>query len=247
VFTLKSKTRPSHGIPNRGTKVSGPMTRNQLDAMADAVPSPVWVSMLEIDAEICSETLFQDYVDAFIQECEVRHPMRAEKVAITKEELLSYCKFLLAKRVALVRRTITDAGKLRDLYVPDFIQVCLEAIGECVSMELAVSITPTFTAEVMTLDEAYEVSKKLARWSDVMRVNRDALPRSTEGDVEVMSSILAENHVRSMKDIHPTSVIVSAFLGLTVQKELLLSTIYKVEYRHASSIRRAVLQREEFF
>jgi hypothetical protein len=232
----------------RSDRINGLSTHKALySELGDSVPKSTHIGLETVEVEIPANTLLGDYATAFVQEAELRHPDRADRVGLKQDELLEYCKFLISKRVATVHRTVTDAGKLRDLYIPDFIQLCLETIGEVVYDEMSVVLIPVYKAKVMSLDEAYNVSRKLAQFKDLLRMNRNAMPRGTEGDVEVMSSILSEQHVRCMREIHPVSAIVTSFLGLTIQKEIILSSLYRVEYRNASAIRRAVLQREEMF
>lgn len=232
-------------VSDRSMLSTGPQpARDLLGDCTDVVPNPVPIRMVELEVKVNPETLFRDYVIAFVQECENRHPERVDKVALAEEELFEYCRYLLSQRVAIVRHTVKAPGRLRDLFIPDFIQLCLESVGEVVSMELNVTILPKQTECKLDFDGAFQVSNKLYRWADLMRVRKDAMPRGSDGDVEVMSSILAEDHVWSMKDVHPTSVVVAAFLGLTVKKEIMVSSLWKAEYRNASAIRRAFLQRE---
>lgn len=198
---------------------------------------PTSVPMERVEVRISAENLLGEYAQAFVKECFNVAPLRAKDVKLTQGEMTKYCEFLLQRRVAFVNDSITDSRRLKNLAIPPFIQYCLENIGRVRKTELGLTMVPVYDAEVITFEEAMVISDKIAAFERDMVVLFDAMPRSAEGNDEVMSTALIADYVRAMEKVTPVSSYVSAFLGLKLVQENVYASLYRVVYDDVEFIR----------
>jgi hypothetical protein len=208
---------------------------------------PTSLPMEKVEVVISAENLLGDYARGFIKRCRERHPLRAESLGITEEEVMKYCEFLLQRRVAFVDGSITDSRKLKVLAIPAFIQYCLENVGLVRLIDKGLTLVPVFKGKVITLDEAIVISEKIASFETITAVVFDAMPRDQYGNQEVMSMALIAGYVRGMEKVSPVHSYISAFLGLKLAKENVYSCLYRVVYDDVEFIRSALTRQEVLY
>jgi len=204
---------------------------------------PTSVPMEKVLVSISAENLLGDYARAFVKECHNRHPLRAKSVGLKQDEVMMYCEFLLQRRVAFVDGSITDHNRLRNLAIPSFIQYCLENIGIVRKVDRGLMMLPVYDANVISLEEAQVISDKIAAFEEDLVILFDAMPRSIEGNIEVMSTALIADYVRAQEKISPVSSYISAFLGLKLAKENVYASLYRIVYDDVEFIRSALPHR----
>jgi len=204
---------------------------------------PTSLPMERILVQVSADNLLGDYAKAFVRECFNRHPLRAKSVGLTQDEMTKYCEFLLQRRVASIDGTVTDFRRLRVLAIPAFIQFCLENVGIVRKTDIGITLYPVYDAEVISLEEAIVISDKISAFEQDMVVLFDAMPRSHEGNAEVMSTALIADYVRAMEKVTPVSSYVSAFLGLKLVKENVYASLYRIVYDDVEFIRTALLHK----
>lgn len=206
--------------------------------LGTGVPSSV--PMERVEVRISAENLLGEYARAFVNECYNIAPLRAKGVKLTQGEVMKYCEFLLQRRIAFVNESITDSRRLKVLAIPPFIQFCLSNVGKVRKTDRGLTMVPVFEAEVISFEEALVISEKIAAFERDMTVLFDAMPRSIEGNSEVMSTALIADYVRAMEKVTPVSSYVSAFLGLKLVQENVYASLYRVVYDDIEFIRSAL-------
>jgi len=196
--------------------------------------------MERVEVQISAENLLGEYARAFVAHVRSEAPLRAKEVKLSQEEMTKYCEFLLQRRVEFVNGTIADLRRLKILAIPPFIQFCLENIGIVRKTEVGLLMVPVYQAEVITLEQAMVISDKIAAFEGDITVLFDAMPRSHEGNSEVMSTALIADYVRAQEKVSPISSYVTAFLGLKLVQENVYACLYRIKYDDIEFIRSAL-------
>lgn len=194
---------------------------------------PSAVKMEEIVVTFEAGALLGDYAKAFINEAARRMPLTAEQPgALTQDELLRYCNYLLTQRVNSVRMECPDWRKLKVLWIPSFIQFILSQIGEVTNREFGIRFTPVVAnPSDMTFEEAAEISNKVSAYQEKLQMVKDAMPRGIDGDADVMSCAVIGDYVRSTRRVtHIYATYVSAFLNAKLQEEFAFKALYRIQY-----------------
>lgn len=193
---------------------------------------PISVPMETITVMIGAQNLMGDYANAFIREAQRVNPGRLEQTKLTSAEMVSYSEYLLTKRVECVMGTCQDFRKLKQLYIPVWIQYNLSMIGEVVIREKGWKMVPVMeNPSTMTFEEALAISDKIGMLEDDLQMVRDAMPRKETGDPDVMTTALIAGYVRSMEKVeHVSSTYVTAFLGMKLREEAAMKILYRVQY-----------------
>lgn len=193
---------------------------------------PTSIPQEEVTIQISTENLVGKYGRAFVNEANRVNPLRAQQVALTEDEVQAYCHYLLTQRVKSVQQNCPDFRKLKTLYIPSWVQYCLSMIGQVHLRDIGLVIIPEMEEEsTMTYDEAVQISEKIGSFENDLQVVLDAMPRSIEGNVDVMSTALIADYVRAIKPVeHVSATYVTAFLGLKLKEEVAFQAIYRVQY-----------------
>lgn len=197
--------------------------------LGSAKPTSVPMETIKVKVE---GDLFGNYARAFVKEAYRKNPLRARQVKLTADEVDAYSRFLLTKRIESVNGTCSDFRKLKVLYVPAWIQYNLTMIGRVVIRDRGLTLVPVEDhASEMTLEEAIKVSEKIGMFEDDLRIEKDAMPRLEDGDLDVMSTALIAGYMRSLNVVkHPISTYAAAFMGLKLQEEMAFAVLYRVQY-----------------
>lgn len=209
---------------------------------------PIAVPMETIEVEISSENLLGDYARAFIAEAERVNPRLSQQVNLTANELESYAKFLLHRRVQCVKDECSDFRKLKVLYIPVWIQYNLSMIGEVVVRDKGLRLLPVIDNDVITLDEAIAISDRIGQFVDDLQIVQDAMPRTYKGDRDVMTTALIAGYVRSIDKVeHVASTYVTAFLGMKLREEAAFKVLYRVQYDDLQFIATALTRQKGLY
>jgi hypothetical protein len=203
---------------------------------------PISIKMETIEVEI-SEGMFDGFAKAFVAEANRKCPLLKEQNDLTDTEVLQYTQYLVTKRIECIDGTCSEFRKLKAFYIPAWIQHCLSMIGEVVIRDKGLRLKPIYAVEsLITYEEAKKISDKIGLFSTDLQIVRDAMPRSIEGNVDVMTTALIADYMRSIDKVsHPAFTYVSAFMGLALKEETKWAALYRVQYDDYDYIKTAIL------
>lgn len=202
---------------------------------------PTSVPMETIIVEISADNLLGDYALAFVEECARTQPLRAQQVGLTVQEVRDYSTFLLHARVESAVGHLPQFSRYKMLYIPAFIQYCLSNVGVVVKYDVGLKMVPALSEKVtMTIEEALVISDRIAAFKDTLVIVNDAMPRTRDGNPEVMSAALIAGFVRAQEKISPVSSYVSAFLGFKLREENIFQLLYRIQYDDVKMIQAAL-------
>jgi hypothetical protein len=193
---------------------------------------PTSIPQEEVTVVISTENLTGKYGEAFVKECYRVNPLRAEQVELTAEEVQQYSHYLMTKRVESVQGNCQDFRKLKNLYIPSWIQYCLTMVGKLYKRDIGLVIIPEMESpSTMTFEEALVISDKIGAFEDDLQIVLDAMPRDDFGNADVMSTALIADYVRALAPVqHVASTYVTAFLGMKLKEEVMFQALYRVQY-----------------
>lgn len=200
------------------------------------------IPMETVYVTINTKDLLGDFVRGFIRELTVRNPWRSEQITLTEGELLKYIEYLLTCRVKYVNGESVPWQQLKALWIPSFIQFILTMIGEVEDRDYGFRLMPAMNANSkLKFEDALATSQKLSTLADDFDMVKDAMPRSHEGNINVMSSAVIGEYVRSYrKTEHPVYTYVAAMLNLKLKEEAALSALYRFQYDDVNFIHTAL-------
>ena len=209
---------------------------------AGPVPAKLETIAVTIDPSI----MVDQYADAFVKETTRVAPLIFERVGLTVEEMRSYARFILKQRVLSVKGECKNYRQCKNLYIPSFLQYAISMIGEVIIRPKGIKLVPEYDDDVISLQEALAISDKVSAFADKLQMVRDAMPRDSKGDVDVMSTALIAGYAMSIEKVeHESSAYVAAFLGFKLQEELAFRVLYRVQYDDVDYITSAILSRKE--
>lgn len=193
---------------------------------------PTSVEMETIHVTITAANLLGEYARAFINEGYRVNPLKAQQIQLTEDEVQRYSEYLLTKRIECVENKCRDFRRLKVLYVPSWIQYNLAMVGKVIIRDKGLCLMPAMEKpSTMTFDEAVKISERIGSFEHDLQIVRDALPRSIDGNRDVMSAALIAGYVRSIEKVeHVSSTYVAAFLGMKLREEAAMQVLYRVQY-----------------
>lgn len=202
-----------------------------------------------IHVTISEENLFGDYAKAFVAEAWRVNPLRAEQVALTESEVSSYVRYLVTQRVLCTKGECKEFRRLKALYIPVWIQYNLSMIGTVTLRSQGLKLVPEIQEESeLTYNEALAISEKIGSFEDDLQIVQDAMPRSPEGDVDVMSTAMIADYVRALKPVeHVSATYVTAFMGMKLREEMGMKVLYRVQYDDVAFIQSALTTQKGLF
>lgn len=202
------------------------------------------VPLETVEVIVTAKTMVDDYAKAFVMEATRVNPERAKQVNLSEEEMKLYCKYLLINRVNFCAGMPVDMRQFKVMWMPSFIQLALRMVGIVVKRDIGLKFVPTTSDScTMTKEQALQVSEKVAMFERDLQVVYDAMPRSVEGDPDVMSTALIAGYVRSIARVtHVVSTYVSAFLGMKLKEEQIFKVLYRVQYDDLSFISSSLMR-----
>lgn len=213
---------------------------------------PTGAKMETVYVMLNPELMMKDFAVAYEGELYRRNPNLAQRSGLTSDDLYEYFVGILAIHIEHDNRgSIKDWRRAKEIYIPAWIQHTISMVGTYVDQIRGLKFIPTLTdangkAYPYDVSKMLKISEMLAPFRvDGLKIFKDAFPRITEGDPEVMSMVIAESCVRSMTpDSHPASSYVAAFLGFKLKEELAWVNLYRVKYDDISLIHEMLLREE---
>lgn len=206
---------------------------------------PTTSTIEEIKVKIDPNIFISDYAKAYKSELGRRNPARDAAVDLTIEELQKYFLGILAIRFDQIEGECKVWRQAKELYIPAWIQFVISQVGRVVDVEKGLVMIPIYKGEY-DINELLDISNKLQVFKpDGVSLLKDAFPRTTDGDKDLMSMAIIDGYVKAMSKIpHPIQSYVSAFLGMQLEKEAAFKVIYRIRYDDVEFIR-TMLSHEE--
>lgn len=191
-----------------------------------------------IHVMVSVEALAGKYVEALINQIEVKASLTQRKVNLTETELREYLNFLLTQRTLCCVNDCPNYGRLRALWIPSFWQFVLSCVGIYRDRKYAIEMRPVAAEpSQMSFEDAKAISDKLANFDDVLNLVYGAMPREVAGDKVVMTSAIIANQVYSMSDdATPMNQYVIAFVNGQLAKEAAFAALYRTQYDFVEEI-----------
>lgn len=107
---------------------------------------------------------------------------------------------------------------------------------------------PKLSRNKALFEDARLISDQLRMFKlDGVGMSDNALPRTKDGDQDVMSSMLIGDYVKSIKEVTPIKTYVSAFLGLNLLGETTWESLFRIRYDDIDYIRSRLISEESIF
>jgi hypothetical protein len=210
--------------------------------------NPTSIKTETVNVRISEENLFPEYAKLFVDEARRSNPLKYAQVRLTIEEMESYVRFLIYWRIKYVHNECNIWRKLKILYIPVWIQYAMAMVGEVRMRDLGLIFMPTFDEQVISFEEASNISSKVGEFLDELQIVRDAFPRTIEGDPDVMSTAIIEDYVRSIRPVeHVAATYLTAFMGMKLQEELAMKILYRKEYDDIAFIAASITNERGIF
>lgn len=203
---------------------------------------PTTVPLQTVQVLIEPTDLFKGFSRAFVAEASRVAYRKAEQVKLTEEEVEKYITFLLQQRVLCVLNMCDLYRKLKALYIPSWIQYNMSLVGEVIIREEGLRFIPTMEKREFDFNEMLQISEKIGCFERDLQIVRDAMPRSTQGDINLMSTAQIAGMIRSVKPVQHVSYTYStAFLGMKLREEAMFQILYRQQYDHYDDIAAVLL------
>lgn len=228
---------------------------NMEDVFQPTGPSPVQLETVEV--ELDPTLMVGDFASAFVKEASRKAPLIFKEQPLDVQEVTQYFFAILQLRVDNVNNEQVDWRRMKLLAIPDFLQMSISMIGEVTIRQSGIRLQPslelydfdkpthgTDTPRVLiTWSSLLEISEKIRVYEDVLCMKTDAFPRSSEGNVDVMSTALINGYVRSLKPAtHPVDTYVAAFLGFKLKEENTFQILYRINYDDVEYVQMSINQ-----
>lgn len=204
---------------------------------------PTSIPMDRIEVSVGLSQMVTDYGKAFVKEARRKNPLRMDQINLTPEEVTDYCDYLFTKRIESIMDQCPDWRKLKNLYIPAYVQYAMAMIGIVTIRNRGIQLIPVDNhPSQMTFEQALEISEKIGMLQDDLQVVHDAMPRGEEGNIDVMSTALIAGYVRSLGEVgHVSATYVTAFMDMKLKQETAFQTLYRVQYDDVDYIQSALL------
>lgn len=191
-----------------------------------------------VEVKVSVDRLTNDYAKAIVRHVSIEAEKVQAEVNLTEDEVIAYLAFLLTMRCAQIAGTCTIWGKLKNLWIPSYFQWILSCVGEYRDRQYAIDVVPVMEEpSTMTLEQAFVISNKLGEFEHVLHLVRAAMPTGTNGDQTVMSCVIIDNTIRSLRrDVHPALTYVAAFANMQLRKETAFAALYRTQYDDLDTI-----------
>lgn len=209
---------------------------------------PTTFELESIQAEINPDIMMADYAKGYYSELMRRNPVRLEASDLSDAVLFEYFKGLTAIRVESLKGECKVWRQAKLLLIPSFIQFALTQIGEVTDRERGLRIMPTYACEY-NIDELLSTSMKLSAFTaDGLVLHKDAMPRGSEGDIDVMSMAIINEYIVSQRVVSdPLASYIAGFMGMKLQEEATLKMLYRVRYDDLAFVKSALMSETKVF
>lgn len=204
---------------------------------------PTTTTLESIFVEVDPTAMLRDFAAAYLDELMRRNLDRATATGLTVDDLDQYFTGLLRLRVMFVNGNSQYWRQAKALWIPSWIEAVISNLGEVIDVDRGLIFKPVMKGDV-NIDDLLRVSDALRLFTaDGLGLHKDAFPRRTEGDPDVMSMAIIDGFIRSMSAVHPIASYMAAFAGLKLQQEESFKILYRVRYDDFNFVK-AMLMRE---
>lgn len=199
-----------------------------------------------IKVQIDPTIILNDYAQSYRNELMRRNPERFQAAGLEADELQEYFNGLLHLRLQSVEGNCPDWRQAKQLWIPSIIQYVLTCVGVVWDVEKGLKFIPTCDENLShNILKMLETSNKLALFKmDGLAMVKDAMPRSEEGDFDVMQCAIISDYITSTHRIgHPSASYIAALLGLKAEQAVVEGLLYRVRYDSVAYIK-SMLQAE---
>lgn len=192
--------------------------------------------------------MFEDWARVYANEMQRKNPIRWKVLNLTESDLFDYFTGLLQIHLENNAGKCSVWRQAHALVIPSWIQFILNEVGTVVDPKLGLKFVPELSnVEKYDINKLLEISDKLSVFKmDGVALSKDAFPRNTEGDLDVMSMAIIGSYVMSIKETaHPLSSYVAAFLGMKLKQEETYRMLYRISYDDLTFIQTMIMQEEK--
>lgn len=194
------------------------------------VTGPTPVKQETITVVLNPELMVDDFAKAVVREAQRKAPLVFKDEPLNDEEVVKLCRAVLKMRVDSANDETVEWRKMKLINIPDFLQHSIAMVGKVVIKESGIQLVPSMDYEY-EIDDIIAISNKLEAYSDYIHMQKDAFPRSNEGNIDVMSTALINDYVRGLRTAtHPADTYVAAFLGFKLKEETTFQILYRINY-----------------
>lgn len=194
------------------------------------ITGPTPVRQEEITVQLNPELMVDDYAEAVVREAQRKAPLVFQTEPLDPTEIKKYCRGLLKLRVDSANDETVPWRQMKLLNIPDFIQLAIAMVGTVVIKQSGIKLVPAMDQDY-DINELITISNKLEAYSDSIHMQKDAFPRTADGNIDVMSTALINDYVRGLQNAtHPADTYVAAFLGFKLKEETTFQILYRINY-----------------
>lgn len=188
----------------------------------------------EIRVVVQPEIILNGWAEAYARELARLNPIKygTKATHVSGNELTAYFNTLLYFRIRQINDERIDCWRqLKSMAIPSWVEYMLTCVGIVYIRDYGLKIVPEMgETKPLSMSEMLEISEKLRMYeNDGLVLHIDAMPRSREGDADVMSYTIAGQFIMGMKICQPLSSYMAAFLGLKIQEDKFMN-LYRVRY-----------------
>lgn len=209
---------------------------------------PTTFELETIEVSIDTDVMLCDYAKAYSAELIRRNPGRYEVTNLDEAKLFDYFKGLVAIRIESLSDSCKVWRQAKQLLIPSFVQFALTQIGEVIDRDRGIRLIPKMDA-TYSIADMLDVSFALQAFtSDGLVLHKDAFPRGTEGDIDVMSMAIISGYIVSQRMVSdPLASYIAGFMGMKIQEEASLKMLYRVRYDDLQFVKQSLLHEQKIF
>lgn len=217
---------------------------------------PTKMQTLEVSVNL--DSMARDYAAAFVDEAYRINYDKANYVQLGVDELFTYLKYLLSKRIQCVYGRCSDFRQLKQLWIPSYFQYVLSTVGIAYDREVGLKFVPVLEGiqeeginqipEHPTFSEVLAISEKIAAFKDELKMVQDAMPRDIHGDLNIMATAMLNDYVSSCRRVeHPAATYVTVFLDMKLREEMTFAMLYRRRYGETELIRQVLPKDRRYY
>lgn len=214
--------------------------------------------MQTVEVNVNLDSMARDYANAFVQEAYRINYDKAKCVQLEADEMFTYLKYLLSKRIQCVYGRCSDFRQLKVLWIPSYFQYVLSVVGMAFDRDQGLKFMPVLDGiqdaevnklpESPTFAEVLSISEKISNFQTELQMVQDGMPRDIHGDLNIMATALLNDYVSSCRRVeHPAATYVTAFLDMKLRDEVTYSILYRRKYGEAELIKQVLPKDKRYY
>lgn len=213
------------------------------DTVSPGAPESIQKVVVNLDGE-----MWEKFAVSYLSELRFANHNLFRKVQLGEEELKQYFSFLFSRRVEVVNDTCLDFRRLKQLWVPAFIQHVMNMVGSVVVRKYGLEFSPSYDGEVIGLEDALAISEKVGRFAEILPMNQNAFSTDKTGNLDVMTSAIIREHVMSREPLSDgLAVYLTAFLGLRLAQEETFQVLYRIQYDDVTLLQSELMRNKALY